>query len=172
MRTFKIRPHAIAVRIGCAQRRVRQEFPQPFRIDARAFGQKLRRQLFLNILILRQAHQDGVLAGHKLVASHAVVLPDHPPAFLNIFPRIAGLVLITGGEGSLFTAQQEGRQRPDLLLGQVHIRHAEFFFFRLIVLALVVKFPARPSCVRRTLCGRTMCPWMAHPADDLSLLCW
>src|ERR1041385_3920875 len=72
------------------------------------------------------------------MASHAVVLLNHPPAFLNIMPRITGLVLIALRQGSLLASHQERSQRPYLLLRKVQVRHAEFFFLRLVVfLALV-----------------------------------
>ena len=65
------------------------------------------------------------------MASHAVVLLNHPPAFLNIFPGIAGFVLIALRKGRLLTAQEERGQLLDLQLGQMQVGHAELFFLRL-----------------------------------------
>ena len=73
------------------QRRIRQEFAQPFGIDARAFRQQLRGQLLLDVLILLHPHQDRRLSRDELVTSHAVVLLDDPPAFLNVMPASPGL---------------------------------------------------------------------------------
>ena len=93
-----------------------EERSQPFGIDARAFGQEFGRQLLLDVLIVLHSHQDRALLRGELVAAHAVVLLDHPPAFLNIAPCIAGFVLIAAGQGTLLAAQQERGQGLNLLL--------------------------------------------------------
>ena len=66
------------------ERRVGQEALQPFRIDARSFtGQDRREADLVLALIHGQIHQDRSLADIDLVAAHAVVFRDDPPALLN-----------------------------------------------------------------------------------------
>ena len=83
------------------------------------FRQQLRRQLLLRILIALHAHQDRALLRRELMAAHAVVLLDHPPAFLNVTPGVAGIVLITRGQGTLLASQQEGSEVLNLQLGKM-----------------------------------------------------
>src|SRR5580704_18076468 len=71
------------------------------------------------------------------MASHAVVLLNHPPAFLNVVTVVAGLVLVAGGQRRLFAALQEGAERANLVFVEMHIGHAQSFGFTLD-LALVI----------------------------------
>ena len=108
-------------------------------IDARALGEQLRRQLFLRVLITRQPHEDGFLAGNELVTAHAVVLLDHPPAFLNVFAIVERLVLIAGGKRVFLAAEKERGERANLLLREMQVRHAQLFGF------VVEDFPLVPD---------------------------
>ena len=76
-------------------------------------------------------------------------------------PRVARLVLITLGQGSLFAAHQESREVEHLILGQVQVRHAQSFGLALD-LALIVNvrlgqfvleesFVVVPGFLRRTV---------------------
>src|SRR5580658_47375 len=134
---LQVRPNAVAVCVGGAQRWIRQELAQPLGIDTRALGQQLWRQLLLNVLILFHSHQNSLLTGDELVAAHAVVLLDDPPTFLNIMARIAGLVLIARRQGSFFASHQESGEIENLLFGEVQVGHAQRFSFA-FYFALVV----------------------------------
>ncbi len=116
--------------------------------------------------------------GNDLVASHAVVLLDDPPAFLNVMPRVARLVLITLGQGSLLAAQQESGEVEHLILGEVQVRHAKSFglalHFALIVDVRFGEFVLEksllvvPGFCRRTV-GQTC--QIIFVLDRLGILC-
>src|ERR1700733_10760385 len=105
--------------------------PQPLGIDARAFGQELRRKLLGRFLVALHSHQRRLLASNKLMASHAVVFLDHPPAFLDIAPIIHWTILVRGWKTALLAAHDERGQRANLFPLQMHIGHAELFGLRL-----------------------------------------
>src|SRR4029077_21235274 len=96
----------------------------------------------------------------ELVAAHAVVLLDHPPAFLNIAPRIPWLVLITRGQGTLLAAQQERGQVLNLQFREMQVRHAEDFCLRLD-LALVVDIWFGELVLEESL---AVVPWICGPS--------
>ena len=76
------------------------------------------------VLILSKTHQDRFLPGDELVAPHAIVFLDHPPAFLNVVAVVAGFVLVAGGQGSFLATHEEGCDVEHLILGEVHVWHA------------------------------------------------
>ena len=104
---LEVRAHAVAIGVGVAERRILQELLQPLGRNPRAFGEKFGRQLVLVVAVLLQSHQYGRLAGIKLVAAHAVVFLNDPPALLNVALRVAGLVDVAVGQGSFLAAHQE-----------------------------------------------------------------
>src|SRR5438445_2234288 len=133
---LQVGAHAVATGVRGAERRILQETLQPLGIDARAFGQELGRKLLLRVLVTSHSHQRSFLAGDELVAAHAVIFLDHPPAFLNVAAIIERAVLIVGRKRIFLAAQKESGERPNLVLGEVQIRHSQLFCFGL-VLALV-----------------------------------
>src|SRR5438552_359462 len=133
---LEVGAHAVAIGVRGAERRILQEPLQPLGIDARAFCEQLGRQLLLYILVTSHSHQRSFLAGDELVAAHAVIFFDHPPAFLDVAAIIERAVLIVGRKRIFLAAQKESGERPNLVLGEVQIRHSQLFCFGL-VLALV-----------------------------------
>ncbi len=128
---LQVASYAVAIRVRVAQRGVVEEAQEPLGLDSGPFGQELGRQHFLRILVAFHPHQHGLLAGSELMATHAVVLPDHPPAFLNVAAIILRAVLIIGGQSALLAAHQEGCNVSHLFLGQVQVGHPQLFFFAL-----------------------------------------
>ncbi len=129
MRTFKYGRTPLRFVSLVAQRGIRQESPQPFGIDARAFGQKLRRELVLPvwILILFHSHQNGLLPRNELMASHAVVLLYHPPAVLNVTAGIPGTCIGTGWVGNSLRSPAgtwSGRESAPALRCRLGMRRA------------------------------------------------
>jgi len=106
-----------------------EEMQEPLGIDASAFVQQLGRKLFLPVLIAGQGHQRSFLARNQLVAAHTIIFSDDPPAFLNVAAIIQGFVLISDRQSAFLAAHEKGGERTDLLLGQVQMGHAQFFFF-------------------------------------------
>src|SRR6266571_2397849 len=133
---LQIGAHAIAIGVLIVERRIFQETKHPFWIDTRTLGEELRGKLLLGILVPGHSHERGLLAGNELVAAHAVIFLDHPPAFLDVAPIIQWAVLIAGGKRIFLAAQEESGEGANLFAGQMQVRHSEFFGFGL-VLALV-----------------------------------
>ncbi len=77
------------------------------------------------------SHQGRLLPRNELVTTHAVVLLDYPPAFLNVSPIIHRPILVRSGKCALLRAHQESSERPNLLRLQMHVRHAQLFRLRL-----------------------------------------
>ena len=86
--------------------------------------------MLLRILVAGHGHERSLLAGNELMAAHAVIFLDDPPAFLNVAAIIQRAVLIICGQRAFLAAEQKGGERANLFLGQVQIRHAQFFGFR------------------------------------------
>ena len=75
---------------------------QPFGIDARAFAGQHRRQVLLVFpLILRQAHQHGLLPDSDLMAADAIIFRDDPPALLDGRALVRGLVHVFRRQGRI-----------------------------------------------------------------------
>src|SRR5689334_19451299 len=80
----EIAAHAVAIQIGGAESRVGKEVLEPVGIDASAFAGEHRRQIdFVLALVHGQSHEHGLLPNINLMAAHAVVLGDDPPALLD-----------------------------------------------------------------------------------------
>src|SRR5260370_14019239 len=107
----------------------------PFGINAGAFGEECRRELLLSVgaLIAGHGHERSPLTRNELVAAHAVIFLDHPPAFLNVAAVIQRAVLIAGGKRIFLAAQEKRSERANLFLGEVQIRHAQLFGFGLFL---------------------------------------
>ena len=137
---FEILSHAVAVGIGSAQRRVREKAHQPGRIDARAFANEAGRLLVLpiGVLITRQRHEHRGLSHVHLMAAHAVVFADHPPAIDDVLPLVDGLVMIALRHSGIDRAQQKRRHLVDLRLGQIEIRHLQPVELVRLLFALIV----------------------------------
>src|SRR6266852_3455003 len=126
---LEVRALTVAVVVFVVQGRVFQVAPHPFGVDARALGEELGRKLLLCILVASHSHKRRLLAGDELVAAHAVIFLDYPPALLNVAAIIQRAVLIAGGKRIFLAAQKESSKAANLLLGEVQVRHAEFFGF-------------------------------------------
>ena len=108
--------------------------------DARAFADQAGRLLIfpVRILVARQPHEDRGLPDVHLVAAHAIVFADHPPAVDDVLPLIGRLVVVALGHGGIDRAQQERRHLIDLRLRQIEVRHLQPVELVGLFLALIV----------------------------------
>src|SRR4029077_9683764 len=72
-------------------------------------------------------------------APDAVVFRDDPPTFLDVAPRVLGLVQIVGGQAGFLATKEERGNRLHLIFAEMEIGHAKRFGLRLDH-ALVVDF--------------------------------
>ena len=75
--------------------------------------------------ILRQSHQHGLLPDPDLVATDAIILGNDPPALLDGGALVRGLVHVLGRQRGIGRAEQECRQRVDIFLRDIRLRHAQ-----------------------------------------------
>src|ERR1017187_4917565 len=91
----------------------------------------------VRVLVLRHALQHAVLPGVHLVAAHAVVLADHPPAVDDVLARIGGVVEVARRHGGVDRAFQQGGHGVDLGLGEVEVRHLQAILAGLLLAGIV-----------------------------------
>src|SRR6266446_2324502 len=130
---LQIGADAIAIGVLIVQRRIFQEAQHPLGIDARTLGEELWRELLLSVgpLITGHSHQGSLLAGGKLVATHAVIFLYDPPTLLNIVAIIQGAILIACGERILLATEEKSGEGLNFVFAEVQIRHAQLFSLRL-----------------------------------------
>ena len=128
-----------------AERGVAQETQEPVRIDARALRQKSGRPLALaqlaGLLVPRQARDGGpLLPDLHLMAAHAVVLLNHPPAVLDVLlETVRAVVERLRHVGALvaLAAEEERRQSDAPVVLHEGVGHPQVVL-RLLLLAAVV----------------------------------